>query len=265
MKIGIVATGFNIKEHGNYVLSAWIKQKENNKEHEFIISVNYGIFDEYIKLYKNNNIKIEEDGSLERLKELKNNGKIDYIFEHNGLQENEARNGALKYLLDNNVDVVWILDLVDEIYTEEEINKIIKYIQKYPSTDYYKINFKNYVFDNKHYVLGFCPSRIFWNNKHNGIKRFSWDNDIEYNDGMDSRNCVSIEIPRNFAFIKHYTWCGSKEYIKNKIAYQYLHFGNGNCSYKWHDKLNEMIFDDDFYKRYNMQKPMVYEDFNKQF
>jgi hypothetical protein len=37
MKIGIVATAWGVNEFVQDSLSAWIFEKENNKEHEFLI------------------------------------------------------------------------------------------------------------------------------------------------------------------------------------------------------------------------------------
>lgn len=261
MKIGILACGYNCSQYFNQVFEAWINKKKQDTNNEFIISCCYGIFKEYNDIYKNNNISIEEDGTLNKLKELQSNNIIDNIFEHNNLAEADARSGALQYLLESKCDIIWLLDIVDEIYTEENIERIIKFVEKYNESDYYKINFKNYVFDDSHFLRDFTPSRIFWNDgRKGGIKKLFWDNDFEFNDGTKTNNNSAKEIPRNFVEVKHYSWNGNKEYLKNKVQYQYLHFGNGNCSYKWNDEKDCLEFDESFFQRFNLSKPIVYQE-----
>jgi len=171
------------------------------------------------------------------------------------LPESAARDIALKYLLSRDVDYVWLVD-GDEFYTDGEVNAICEVLRLASHGPYYSINFKNYVFDGKSWLSGFCPPRIFSNRIHGGISSFYWDNDISYNDGTDYKVIPHVKIPESVANVRHMTWLHSNG--KEKVAYQLKHFGE--CSYSWNSLLGELEFDEDFYLRHKLKKPTLRHD-----
>ena len=64
-------------------------------------------------------------------------------------------------------------------------------------------------------------------------------------------------MPRTIAHVKHYSWCGDKDFLKNKVKYQNLRY-NGICSYKWNDQTNSLELNEDFYSKYFVRKPEIY-------
>jgi len=173
------------------------------------------------------------------------------------MKEHEARSMAMNYLLERDVDYVWILD-GDEFYTTKEVDNIVEFLSQQSawSEQYYSISFKNYVFDGKSWIHGFRPPRIFSNRVRGGLARFYWDNDVVYKDGSVYSTLNETKIPESVAHVRHMTWLHSNG--KEKVEYQLKHFGA--CSYKWDDKENELKFDETFYGRQNKEIPELHYD-----
>ena len=253
MKIGVLATGYNCAEYFHQVLEPWLQYKE--KHGDLIISAVSGQFTE--------NELLESDNTKELMLDAFNTKKINYLALPVGaFDEASMRNLALAPLMSEKVDYIILLDF-DEIYTLEQIEKIFEFVKNNSLTTWFKIRFKNYVVDKKHYLSDFCPPRIFKVEfEEHGLDGFYFDNDINYrweNKTYSYKNFSSMEIPAAVAVIKHYSWCGSPERLKEKIAYQLKHF-NGICSYKWNNDKNELSLDHEFYKKYNIPMPTIYEE-----
>jgi hypothetical protein len=244
MKIGVLATGFNCAEYFHDVLAPWLEYKKN---HDLIISAVSARF-------KGN--EVEPDG-LAYFDQAYFDKKIDsFVYSPELLEEFEARNLALKPLLDRAVDYIILLDM-DELYTLEQIENIFKFVEENPFTTWFKIHFKNYVGDEKHFIDDFAPPRIF---KTENLAEAYYDNDFNYFvDGakVSYKNFSSMQVPR-VVEVKHLSWCGSPERLKQKINYQNKHFGF--CSYKWNEEKNQIELNLDFYKKYNVPVPTIYEE-----
>lgn len=250
MKIGIIFTGFNNFKYCCTSIIPWIIYKQLYKQNIFIAAVSVP-FKEYEGELKN------IDQTTEYLKSLANEKYIDICFDSpKFIQENEARNMPLFYLLSKQLDYIMIVDS-DEFYSLTDISKIIEYISK-NDYDAFKINFKNYIFDGKTYLDGFCPFRIFKTNIHNGIDYFYWDNDIKYKNGKTNNNINYTDIPKDIVFIKHMTWL--HENGKQKVAYHMKHFGG--CSYKWNENKMELEIDLEYYDRMGYKRPKIYYETN---
>ncbi|NJO61259.1 MAG: hypothetical protein HC836_24300 [Richelia sp. RM2_1_2] len=238
LKIGLNCLGFNCEEHLENVLHPWIILKQ--EKYPITISAVEGIFSETASLGYN-----FDDQTRKILTNKHKSGWIDHLSLNRGpAKEHELRNIGLWPLLDDKVDYVWLLDLQDEVYTKENILNIIKFIENSKFIDFFHINMKNYVFDYDTYYEGFCPPRIWNNNAHNGIKCFYYDNNIEWCDGKKDINATNIKISKSIAFVDHYSWVGSDQYLKRKVNFQMQHYGH--CSYKFNEKLE---FNDDYYKK----------------
>lgn len=233
-RFGILGCFYDCENYLPEVLSPWFRLK---KELNLSITAVNCLFSEYSSLgYKNEDYLTQEI--------IKKN-QFDYkIISPVPQRESEVRNLALSYLLYENVDFIWLLD-GDEFYTEEQIRRSINFVKKNINNYWFPINFKNYIFDGKQWIDGFCPPRIFNNTLENKIDKFYWDNDIVYSNGKGYKTLKSLEIPREEAHVRHMTWLHSNG--KKKVEYQQKHFGH--CSYKWNDHKNELEFDLDFYSK----------------
>jgi hypothetical protein len=252
MKIGIIYCGYNSLPYVRQSLYPFINAKD-----EGLISQVCAVsipFMEYFDINQNN------DGTTELLLDFYNKSFINHIFTNPSyIQEHKARDLCLQYLKIMNCDIIWMVD-ADEFYNLEDIKNIINFINENPDYCWYSINFKNYIFDGKQWVDGFCPPRIF-KNKFNliNIDSFFWDNDIAYkknNDFINYKNLSSLEIPKEIAHIKHMTWL--HENGKLKYEYQMKHFGH--CGYKWNYETNLLEINEEFYLKNHQNIPIIYND-----
>ncbi len=253
MIIGVLACGFNCSEYFNQVLEPWIQYKK--KHSNLIISAVNGAFKE--------NQVLPNDNTKELMLHAFNTKQIDHVaFPVGSFDEAAMRNVALSPLLVAKVDYIILLDF-DEIYTLEQIEKIFEFIARDPFTTWFKIHFKNYIIDKKHYILNFCPPRIFRvNMDHIFLSHFYYDNDPIYKGAAREysyKEWSSMEIPVAVALVNHFSWVGSPERLQQKLKYQNAHF-NGICSYKWDDEKNQLALNLDFYKKYNVPIPTIYEE-----
>lgn len=245
MKFGILLTAYNFSDTIDQCLTPWMAVEDVENLKFCAVSLPF-------KEYEGK--EIPEDDTAEKLT-IKYG--IDTITEPKYIPEYEARNLAFDKLKD--CDYIWILDS-DEVYTEQDIEKIIKFVKFNPEIYYFCINFKNYVFDGKCWVDGFCPPRIF---KTKRAKGFYWDNDMMYDlDGqnMSYKQMSMAKIPKNTAHVKHLTWLNN-ERTKNKIQYQEEHFKGGfGCSYRWNEEKDCLEFNEEYFKKSGEIKPQLNYD-----
>lgn len=251
MKVAISAIGYECMEHLSEVLRPWEDLRISGKL-DFFLSVAHGVFPETHQL----GFGIEsQDGSHDHIQDFP---IVDnFVFLKDPTYEKDIRNSTLPYLFDKGFDLLWLLDLQDEIYTSVEILRIIDFVFDpiNKDIDWFKINFKNYVFENSCWIDDFVVPRIWKNPTRDkvGIKRFHYDNDIEYKDNSLAANRPFKIVPKNIAFIKHLSWVGSKEYLQRKINFQKIHYGA--CSYAWDEERGRLTFNDEYYIKYNKVKP----------
>lgn len=254
MRVGILCNFYGFPHYLNDVLKSWFKFKDR-----FIFAAASCKFDQYLNI----NYLKEDTETAFRLK-TQYKDLISYVYDTQISNDSIVRNYPLNYLLENKADYIWLLD-EDEFYTEDQINNILNFVESEPFVPWFKINFKNYVNDEKHWIDGFCPPRIF-RASFNKLKldRFYFENDIIYKDkdnkDIDYKTLANLEIPKSFAHVKHYSWCGDKEFLKNKVKYQLLRY-NGICSYKWNQKEEKLELDiDNYYNKFNINPPTIIKD-----
>lgn len=242
-KIGIIFAAYNCAETFNEFISPWNKFPFCKS----ICSIPF----------KNFPLKDNKE-TLEKIKKHFHENQI--FTSDEPLLEAEARDKCLQYLLSNDeLEFVWIVDS-DEYYTEEEILRICDFIYRNRTAEWFSLNFKNYVFDGTVWIDGFCPPRIFRVKTLDGlakINKFYFDNDINYktfftNQILDYKTLPSINTPKKIAHIKHMTWLHSNG--QEKVEYQNKHFG-GICSYKWNKKKKKLQFNNEYFRKYNKEKP----------
>lgn len=249
-KIGILGCGYNCHEGLDKRLNPWFGRPDYK---DFIFSFVSCKFKEYEEL----GIYSDNSETEKALGFLLKNELIQYLeVPDKPLDEATARNLALRHLLDDGCDYIILLDLSDEYYTEEQIHNILYYLNKEDNQfcGWFSILFKNYIFDGKQWIGGFCPPRIFKVNydETTTLEDFYWDNDVRYKDNtnnshIDYKQLPSNVIPSNLlgGGVRHMTWLHTNGEFKEK--YQRAHF-NGICSYKFDKEKNELSFDNDYYK-----------------
>jgi hypothetical protein len=252
MRYGILCNFYGFPQYLDKVLSSWVNLDKN-----FIFAAACCKFDQYIDI----NYELQDTETVKKLK-TKYKNKFSYIYDESISNDSIVRNYPLKYLLNHEVDYIWLLD-GDEFYTKEQIIKIINFIERETFVPYFKINFKNFFNDENHWVDGFCPPRIF-KTKFNNLKlnSFYYENDVYYtdenNNKINYKQLSYLSIPKALAHIDHYSWCGDKIYLQNKIKYQNCRY-KGICSYKWNNEKNSLDFNEEYYKMINEAVPQVYK------
>lgn len=261
--MGILGCGYNCENRLDERLKPWFNL---SKKYNLIFSFVSARFKEYESLDIINDNTI----TANKLQDYYNNGLIQYLsIPDESLSEHEARNLALRPLLDNNCNIVWLLDLSDEYYTERQIENIIEYINKEDNKFYtwLSIPFKNYVFSESTYVTDFAPPRIFRvkpDYKHE-LYRFYFDNDVDYEVKTEGslynyKFLSNKTVPRNIlnGGVKHLTWLDN-EISHSKILYHEQHFKSGfGCSYKWED--GHLKFNENYYNKLGIPLPEVFKD-----
>ena len=250
MKIGFLLCAFNQEHFLDKCLECLVPFAKNG---EHIISCVSVPFSEY----KDKDINF--DATTEILKGKLKNGDIHYLFsEPQYISEAEARTCALKPLIKEGCDYIFLIDS-DEQFSLEDFNKLSDYVNKSEFIDWWSISYKNYVGDG-YLEDPFTPPRIFKSKIKNGnISHFYFDNDIIYVDNSDQsinyKTLASKTIPASVAWVPHFTWTNTEQ-NKIKIDYQNKHFGQ--CSYKWED--NQIKINEDYYIQNNEIKPRIIYD-----
>lgn len=224
MKIGILGCGYSCETYLDKVFAPWKELKNDN----LIISCVSARFKEYEDL----GINLDNKATANKLNQYLLDGTIrSLVIPNEAMDEARARTQALKYLLDNKCEYIWLLDFADEVYTTKEITKTINYIEQEPFITWFQIELKNLIFTEKTYIDGFRPPRIFKVRNSNNfiLHSFYYDNDTVYSNGKDSKSYKefpSLIIPKNICNPLHYTWLDN-ETSKNKVNYQNSHFKGG--------------------------------------
>ena len=185
------------------------------------------------------------------------------LSQNEPVTEAEARNMPLQYFLEKEFDLIWMVD-ADEYYSLQEIKNIIKFVENNPLTAWFSINFKNYIFNDKTWIDGFRPPRIFRTSCDCfTLKEFYWDNDLNYEHRIVKDRPVaytqlpSQNVPKALAQVTHITWL-SDERSKRKVEYQKKHFGD--CSFDWSEENNKLIFNPLYFLKHGAPLPIVNKD-----
>ena len=265
MRIGIIYTAYNSEEYLTESISPWITSRFTNLDgHDFVISA--------VSLPFKNFPEQGQDSTTDKLRFLERSGEIDKVFtEPRYINEWGARDLSLQYLLKEGCEVIIQVD-ADEIFTIENISNILKYIEKDKLIAWYRISYKNYVFNKNTSLLDspFTPPRIHrvnigkWR-----INKFTYDNDVNYlgkyeGEEINQNILASKVIPQHIAFPRHFTWLdGTKS--KNKVIYHNLRWGSDKsrlldgdgCSYLWNEEKNALQFNIEWYKKRNLNVPKL--------
>tara|TARA_B100000963_G_scaffold67137_2_gene55270 strand:+ start:54972 stop:55733 length:762 start_codon:yes stop_codon:yes gene_type:complete len=250
MKIGLLCNFYGFPQYTHKALRPWVNIPEVKQ-----VAVSSYKYSDYVKCGW-------DYDDIETPKQLLEDyrGFVNYICIGSDGDDSFSRNVPLQHLLSHDLDYIWMLDQ-DEFYTEDQIKNVIEFVSNNQDFATYKINFKNFVFSEKEYIENFIAPRIFSVN-YEGKKTLSYfyyENDVAYNINnkiVDYKNLKICEIPKDKCFPDHFSWVGDKEFLKAKVKYQLKRY-NGICSYKWDHENDKLIFDDDHYTKFNLEKPEV--------
>lgn len=256
VKVGISGIGYQCEEHLAEVLQPWTELRATGK-HQLLISVAHGLLPE-VKIAMQNNPETP-DQSLPMLRKYLLRKEIDaLVVSPQSKYEWDMRTCTLPFLVRRRIDLLWLLDLQDEIYSVDEVLRILDFIEAHQEAVWFKMNFKNYAFAPDCFVDDFVAPRVWRATRPSAIRCFHYDNSITYENGELQEGLPHCTIPRDLAFPKHLSWVGTPQYLKRKIRYQHLHYGL--CSYKWDEEKNCLRFDEGYYVRLKKKIPKVHRE-----
>ena len=243
LKIGVLFASYNCADHIDRCFQPWLNLRE---ELDLVLASTNG-------RYNISDLKFDYKGNDSLIKLLGKN--LDFLVHSTSVNhrwtEEESRTYMLNYMLDRKVDLIFVID-ADEFYTEEQIRNILKYVQENSNYDAYNVQFKNYVIKLPYWIEGFNKSVIYWCDRHGGIKCFNFDCEIAYNDGTIIQKNTNVNIiPKNIAFVDHYSWLENDPRTKEKTVLQNVkYFGEENlkCAFCY-DQNNNLIVNENFYKK----------------
>lgn len=255
LKIGVLFSAYNCASYIDECMEPWLKLK---KELNLVLAATNGRY--ILSPEEPDDMK----GSHSLLKLLGKN--LDFLLNscgENRWSEEQGRNYMLYYLLDQKVDLIWVIDC-DEIYTEKDIHNIISYIKENPNYDCYNLFYKNYYIKHPYWIDdGFSKSSLYWANRRGGLKGFYFDCNIQYNNGDNidpfSQDNIGI-INKNIAFIDHYSWIQDDPRVKDKIHNQNIKYAGeqeAKCGYIV-DSQDNLTINKTFYKKRNLRLPAIH-------
>jgi glycosyltransferase involved in cell wall biosynthesis len=247
VKIGVIYCGYGTKDLVARSLEPWVNLRAQYMGqfdrraaiHICAVSVRFAGFEG------------EDDGTCNVLREYKARGDIDHLVDGpQNVPETTARGMALTYLRDTaKADIVIQWDS-DEVATEEELGRMIRFAEENPFVAWFRVAYRNLVFaPNQWLAEPFTPPRIHRISMDGyRLHSFSGDNDICYG-GTITRDILpqdrfpSLTIPGTIANPAHHTWLSdtpeNKVRSQAKVRYQMARWNH--CSFAL-DSEGNLIF-----------------------
>lgn len=266
MKVGVLFVGWQCEDLLDHSLCPWIAaRKDHLGGHSFeicAVAVPFKGFEQPVALDRT-------VVALEDTLPFMDEGLISHLItSKEPLTEVEARGRALTWLVARGVDLVWQVDS-DEMYTREEILRIMAFIEANPYVAWFRGSLRNAVFTPDQYLAEpFTPPRGF--RTFVAIPRgplydkltlhgFSADNDCIYWSQLDGsiyrqEQLPSMTIPTSVAWTRHLTWLND-ERSRAKIAYQVAR--GWSCSFAWDDARGGLVFNAAHFARLGQPLPQT--------
>lgn len=196
--------------------------------------------------------------------------KVSFLYTRDYSTEADVREMGREVLMDqHDVDLILMLDVADELYTADNIDRIIAFVERNPLTCWFRIALRNYIHDTHTYLVEpFTPPRV-WRTMYNGYRlaRVTYDNDCVYDrldgsGGAQDKHLPSLTIPVALVSVRHHSWLDD-ERSRIKIEYQTARWaGNGGagCSYAWDAAANRLTFNPEYYARTKQALPELAHD-----
>jgi hypothetical protein len=200
--------------------------------------------------------------------QAKHTGRINAVAFDGYMTEAEVRDAGRKMLMHKKVDLIYLLDVADELYTAQNIDRIFAFIERNPLVCWYRTALRNYIHDDHTYLVEpFTPARAWWcRYGERVLTRVNYDNDCVYAkpDGsaeVEDKTLPNLTIPAAYVSVRHHSWLDD-ERSRRKIAYQTARWQTvgAGCSYAWDDVNKRVTFNQSYFDKLNLPPPEVRRD-----
>ncbi len=256
MRIGVILVGHNMEEHVAPCLQGWVEwrtQRAALGHDDLRICAVSSPFEGF----PNEPL----DGTRDHLRSYLARGEIDQLITSDApLKETAARGAALRWLMGQQVDIVWQLDL-DERYTERDLRCIVAFVEANPLVAWFRLSLRNAVFSPTTYLAEpFTPSRIH-RARVGGYRLHSFcdDNDLLYG-GTITRDLkrqdqfASMTVPASCSLVRHLSWI-SDDRSRRKCEYQLSR--GWDPSFRWDYEANQLRFNEAHFARRGLPLPEI--------
>ena len=243
MKIGIQILSYNCADTFEKLIEPWVKLKN---KYDIKIWVGSGQF----KIYEEMGCENINGPTIELLKKLLNEGKIDYLFQpdpNNLLGDHTTRDKSVSWMKENDIDLMVQVD-ADEFYGSQA-EGYLDWIMNNPESDCYRTFLKGVIEEGVYEDWErFSAS---WIKRNGGISHYYYDahwsfvgpnnpNKEKGDKNIEYRWVNTVSVPKEIANPLHYTWNNDltttgPSHIKEKIEYQKRYYNDGDCGWRWDD------------------------------
>lgn len=257
-KIGVIYCAFGDLDYAKKSLPAWLNARDTNlSDNQWVITAVSVPF----KGYEDSPFS-KDFSTTEWLKTQ----PLDYLVtEPLFMEEKDARNKALFYLLEQGCDWIYLADS-DEFFSRQDIFNIARFISKDALTTWFSFSYKNYVFNENTYLEEpFAPPRAFKVDAGSyKLAAFYHDNEVYYNgkitrDTKDFKSFSNRNVPKTVSWVTHMTWM-SNDRGRNKQNYQSSRWGSKFCSFIWNEKEQKLEFNPEYYAMVDKPIPNLLSD-----
>ena len=254
-KIGIIFCAYQMEEYVQSSLAPWIEARDLKLDgHEFVICA---VCRPFIGFQVD---EVDKTGAI--LAALKEDGQIDHLMTSDDpVSEIAARGEALKWLVEQGVALTWMVDS-DEFSSPSEITSVLRFVESRPGVTAFRGSLKNYVFDNRTYLVQpFNPMRIHRVKSGSYVADSFWDdNNVLYRGTItrDFRRDIdlpTLAIPLSVCFTPHMSWTSDE---RGRLKQEYQRKRWGHCSFKWAN--GKLEWDQDYYSSRGEPIPETAQD-----
>lgn len=247
MKVGVIYTCFNAENLLPMSLPPWVEARATKLGgHDYVIcavSVPFEAFGEEAT-----------DRTRSILGEALNEWTIDHaIVRDKPMKETEARGLALRWLVEQGVDITFQAD-ADERYVAAEIERILAFVAARPGIAWFRGSLRNAVFDAHTFLVEpFTPPRIhrvhlpggyvadgFWDDNNVRYTR-PWEREKMSCPVLMDTQLPHLTIPKSAAWVKHFSWLNDSR-SRKKVAYQEAR--KWRCDFAWDESRGGLVWRD---------------------
>ena len=259
-RVGVIAVGRDCADVMDAVLAPWIEAMDRHDIHMCFVMATFKGMEGLLPP------TVDRDTAAMVVAKGYGNSRFTWKLFEDYATEAEVREAGRSVLMERGCDLIWMLDL-DEFYTGRDIDSILAFVAARPLVPWFRLSLKNYVFDNRTYLVQpFQPPRL-WRCKVGDrvLARVSYDNDCVYArpdgaDAVEDKALPCVTIPPSVAWVKHLSWMNDAR-GRLKVVYQTRHFAHGaGCSFGWDDARGGLIWNESYFKKTRQPIPETAQD-----